>query len=77
MVKDTLFEVVWACIEKREDTYVGRVSKIEGAGSRGRGRPGRRWKNVVEYDMSVWVEEGDDNGYGTWRGCIHGLASPR
>ena len=43
-------------LRRGEDTEVGRVLTIEVAGTRGRGRPARRWKDVVENDMGLEKE---------------------
>lgn len=51
-------------VMRRDDEYIGkRVMKLEVEGKRGRGRPKKRWKELVEKDMREkqlepkWIEE--------------------
>ncbi len=54
---------VW---RRGEDAEVGRVLRLEEAGTQGRGQLARKWKDVLENDTRVvdGIAEGDGHGYG-------------
>ncbi len=65
-------------LRKGDHTAVGRMLTMEVAGSRGRGRPMRRWIDVVERDMRVMGLEREMAGdREIWRRGIHGPVNPR
>ncbi len=80
MIKLLVLRLRWFGIVLRrgEDTEVGIVLTMEVVGVQGRGRPARRWKDVVEYDMRVMMlEKGMAMDRETWRRRFYGPVSLR
>ena len=76
VVKETALAVVCASIEKRQGYRSGKCIS-NGNGTQGRGRPAKRWNDVVGNKVRVMgLEKGVAINRETWRRRIHGPAKP-
>ena len=60
-------------VKRREEGYVGKsVLKMKILGKRRRGRPARRWMDVIREDMEeLGLEEENAEDRGKWRKLVH------
>ncbi len=64
-------------LRRAEDTEVCRELTMEVTGRRGKERPARQWKDVIEnIKRARGLEKGMVSDVETWRRQIHGSANP-